>query len=71
MLADPRTDAANGLSQALAQRREAVVDARRDGSVHAPRYQTVAFQLAQGLGQHLMADAANPPLQIRKAHFPL
>jgi hypothetical protein len=65
-LPDQAATAARG-AQALAERGEAVPDAGRHLPAGGANDQSVAFQGAQGLGEHLLgehllADAADPAL---------
>lgn len=67
----PRPHAADGLSQALSDRRQRIVPAGRDIGVDAACQQAVPFKLPQGLGQHRLADTANALAEPGEPHFTL
>jgi len=66
---DPVPDAADLVEQAAPERRELIVDARRNHRMHVTRCKAVALKLAQCLREHLLAHAAYLLSQPRKAHL--
>jgi len=56
---DPEPDATHRFTELLADRRQAVVHARRHHGVHAPHHEPVTLELAPYLRQHLAADTAD------------
>lgn len=50
--------------QRQAQFGEFVVDFKRHRRGDGPRNESVAFEVAQGLGEHFLADTADPPGQV-------
>ena len=68
MVVDPFPDTANGLAEAFAEGGQLVVDVRRDDRVDAARDETIALHLPERLGEHLLADPADLPAQLREAN---
>jgi hypothetical protein len=66
---DPHPDAAHGFPEALAERRELIVDTGRHRGVDIACHKAIAFELAQRLRQHLVADPSDPSLQIGEAEL--
>src|SRR5690606_40257530 len=67
VLLRPDPDAAEGGAQAASEFGQRVVDMRRDDRVDGARDEAVALHVAQGLRQHLLADAAHMPADLREA----
>lgn len=65
--AHPVDDGARGLTSLG----EAVVDAGWDLGMDRAVHQAVALQVAQGLGEHLVADALDPGVEFGEAQGPL
>ena len=67
VLLGPLLEVAKRFEQGVTERRELVVrahgDRRRDGAGQ----QTVAFEVAQGLGEHLLTDTRDPVGQFAVA----
>src|SRR6266545_616620 len=64
VLVGPLHEAADRVEQGAAHRRERVVDPGRDGRVHRAGDEPVAFQPAQGDGEHALADAVDYAAQV-------
>src|SRR5262249_19547492 len=56
VLVRPCLDDAHRGSQTVAESREPVLHGDRHGWVHGPLDQAIAFETAQGLGEHLLGD---------------
>src|SRR5579862_5124861 len=63
----PGAERRDRLQQVAAERRERIIDARRDGRKHRARHQTVALEPAQRQGQHALRDAADRAPQLVEA----
>ena len=62
--AGPLAEGPHGLDERVPQLRQLVFGAGRNLGIDMARDQTIALQLAQGLGEHLLADAAHLPVQV-------
>ena len=69
VLFDPDPEPADRLAQGHAQRREPILDSRRDRCVHTPCHEPVTFELPQRPGQHFLAYPADALLQARESHL--
>jgi len=67
----PGDERLDGGVQGGAQRRERVLHARRHDGVHGALDQAVALELAQGHGQHPLADPVHQPLELGEAQRPV
>jgi glyoxylase-like metal-dependent hydrolase (beta-lactamase superfamily II) len=60
----PLADRDERVGERLPERGEPVFDARRDDVDHGPLDEAVRLHAAQGLGEHLLRDALDHPLQL-------
>jgi len=63
----PDPDAAEGFAEAVAERGEAVVDVWGDDGVDGAGDEAVGLHLAEGLGEHLLADVADELAELGEA----
>lgn len=63
----PDPDAAEGLAEAQTQIGQGVVDVRGDNGVDGALDEAIAFHLAEGFGEHLLADAAGQLAELGEA----
>src|ERR1700689_1416700 len=64
----PGAQRGDGLQKIAAERRELIVDPRRNGGKYRAGDQPVAFQPAQGEGEHALRNAADGATQLIEAH---
>src|SRR5579884_2774549 len=67
VLVRPLRERGDGSAQRFSERREFVLDARRDFRVNRALDQAVAFEIAQRLREHLLRDAADHAAQLVEA----
>jgi hypothetical protein len=67
LLLGPSQELVESRTERLSPVREAVLDLRRDFSVHSARDDAVALQLPKLLRQHLLRDARNRALEVGEA----
>ena len=63
----PIDEVRHRLQQGLAQRGQTIFDARRLGWKDMAGDQSVALQIAQGLGEHALGDVADCAVQLAEA----
>jgi len=64
LLLGPSQEFVESRTERLPPLREAILDFRRDFSVHNARHDAVSLQLPKLLGQHLLRDARNRALEV-------
>ena len=64
----PDPDAAECFAESTAEIGEGVVDVRGNNGVDGPYDEAVAFHLADGFGEHLLADAAGEFAELGEAN---
>ena len=65
--AERRLAAQFAVTQALAERRQRIIDARRHNRIDGARHEPLLFQLAQLLGQHALGHCLQPAAQLAEA----
>lgn len=60
----PEPNAAEGFAERFAERREGVVDMRRDNGVDGAADEAVLLHLAESLGEHFLADGGDEAAEV-------
>src|SRR5713101_6027363 len=71
VLARPQAETAHRLEQRMAELRELVIDARRNGREQCAGHEPVALEPPERQGQHPLRDAAERAAQLVEPHRPL
>ena len=59
MLFSPPADRLEGLDETSSERREGILDHWWDYPINLAHYDSIVFETAQSLGQHLLGDPGN------------